>query len=252
MNPEVAAARRRQPTSAVTPTQTPSVSSSNPYSSGTRTPPPMMGGSDAAEDDDDGQRFSDAPDQVASARAAVSDLFSQWMDPLTEWNLPHVSREIMELIKQDEELLDQLIDESLMKTVYDIGLALITRQRAQHTWVSQARSTLNTPTVRSTGNGWAEAREGKVRLTKKFDWMHQPILVARRHYVRYEIATKAHLEAAMEMQATRLFTARRRHRFHKLMAQGMNDTETVLERYTPEDLMALYNEAERQILNETV
>jgi hypothetical protein len=194
-----------------------------------------------------------------SARSIVSRMFEERSDTLDEFSLPSITNDVLDLVKQNTALLYRLVDECLRPMLYDIGLGVLSSQRAKKSQVkaisnavrvlpepsSEASVALDLMTaIRQRPAPPARSRSG-------FDWLRHPVSVAPKETVRLRRAMRGDLERAITFAGQGIESTRVTIAYYELVKEGLtNDTQTVAERYRDEDLAALWGRAERRIATE--
>jgi hypothetical protein len=77
-----------------------------------------------------------------SGRTRVRRLFEALSDDLDEFSLPELADQVFEQVQADPALIAQLIDEMLRPMVYEIGLGVLSSQRARRSRAAPVRDAL--------------------------------------------------------------------------------------------------------------
>lgn len=221
-------------------------SSGDPPNQGTPTqPPPPPGGNGSGGGDSNDDRY------YRTAREVVRDLFTQETEPLTDFNLPRISDEITDLILDDIELHALFVNEVLREMVYEIGMQVLGTQRARLSMYDKIIQQPHDPDWKTASGrvDWKAVKEGRLP-SKQFNWLHEPILVNRRRFVRLEVATKEDVHKAVELEAANIKPALVRLRYHQMIEGALQPGQLVPQRFTNEQLMELYRLAVTQVERE--
>lgn len=206
-------------------------------------------------------RMSDDPQILKlSARSIVGRMFEELSDGLDEFSLPDITNQVFGRVKADADLLDRLVEECLRPMVYDIGLTVLSSQRAKRSRAAPLRDAIRgslpapTPAPAALGDVRATLpspapRRAPVRTG--FDWLRQPVAVAPRQTIRLRRAVRADLERAIGFAGQGIESTRVSLAYYELIREGLTtDVQTVAERYSDDQLAALWRRAERRVAAE--
>jgi hypothetical protein len=147
-------------------------------------------------------------------------------------NLPQLANRVAEIVRADEELSANLIDEIVRPYVYEQGVQIFARTR------NEAVLELGDEVV---GRSEFEAR-AKV-LTSRFErWMEH----AGGRYVNFMEMRRADLEEAAGQRKKRATTELKVAEFELYLARSLKGEEKVGDRYTPDELEEMWAKAYRE------
>lgn len=206
---------------------------------------------------DDAQEKPPVPTAAPTSRIAVTRMFEKITDKLDEWSLPDTTDTIEQQVRNDPVLLKQFLDEHLREMIYSVGMALMTQQRASDQRMAEALAMIQNVVSTSTtphGPGVStigdllNARNGQIPLTQQFNWLKEPLLVARGRHIRLGVATAPDLEAAIEIEEKRIEPQRVRLVWHKLILAALTDRQQgVSQRFTSNELIQLRQAAQLEV-----
>lgn len=191
-----------------------------------------------------------------SARAIVRRMFEELSDTLDEFSLPQITDDVFGRVKGDRMLLERLVDECLRPMVYDIGMAVMSSQRARKSRASALGDAIRAlPSPTSTGEmSMPLPLTPRRRLStgarsgSRFDWLKHPVAVAAKQTVRLRRAVRGDLELAIMFAGQGIESTRVTIAYYEIVKEGLeSNTQTVAERYRADDLAALWQRAERRV-----
>lgn len=181
-----------------------------------------------------------------SSRIAITRLFAEQTDPLTEFNLPEKSRLVLKQALDMPSLLEQFIGDHLYYMIYEIGMAYMTSQRANAARLAEARAAIETVAsrVRQARADGGEAAVGEVLdPIVPFNWLNEPVLIARGKMVRLGWATREQLEGAVALMKQRLDPAREKLTYMTLIISHLAPGQTPNERFVNDDMPDVMEQA---------
>jgi hypothetical protein len=185
---------------------------------------------------------------MLSSRSAVRRLFEELTDSLDEINLPLIADEVTASVKDNPELLAAFLEEHLRPMVYEVGFSVLQTQRASTARLASAARAVQS-VVRPSANDLRPAVRGRLLTPPPsersgFDWLRQPIMIARGRQIRLEAARQHELDLAIEASKRRLGPARHRVAYYALVRTALTDPErTVGDCLDDARLAALWREA---------
>jgi hypothetical protein len=195
-----------------------------------------------------------------SARAIVSRMFEELTTDLDEFSLPKLTDEVFDRAKADEALWAKLLDESVRPLIYEIGLSVLSSQRARRSQSAAIRDIITSlpepaqsvgPPVRPQARAQPRSEPRRSVTRAGFDWLRHPVAVAPRETIRLRRAVRDDLKRAIRFGAEGIEARRVTMAYYEFIEEGLtSDTQAVAERYTEADLAALWARAERRIATE--
>lgn len=192
-----------------------------------------------------------------SARSVVRRMFEELSGDLDAFSLPGITDDVFGRVKRDGALLERLVDECLRPMVYDIGMAVMSSQRARKSQakaIGDALRVLPAPPSASTIPSPVSAvhqRQPPPRSRSGFDWLRHPVAVAPKETVRLRRALRSDLERAITFAGQGIESTRVTIAYYELVKDGLeSDTQRVADRYRDDDLAALWKRAERRVATE--
>lgn len=212
---------------------------------------------DAADQDAAADGETSRP-AATTSRATVRAMFREEIPyELDQFSLPDAAASIDQRIRSDPTLLKQFLDEHLYKMIYEVGMSLVVSEKANDQRMKEALAMLKhvTSTVRDpTGPGPATVGQlyggslAPIPLKHAFKWLKEPVLIARRHYVRLEVATRPNLQAAIKLMDNRVRPQRVRLAWFRLMEAALADNgQTIGGRFNAVELVELRQQALREV-----
>jgi hypothetical protein len=191
-----------------------------------------------------------------SGRTRVRRLFEALSDDLDEFSLPDLADRVFEQVRADPGLIEQLIDEMLRPMVYEIGLGVLSSQRARRSRAAPVRDALLS-LAEPPAEGGAVRSDPELTPVRRgpqglgFAWLRQPVALAPRQTIRLRRAVRADLERAIHFGGQGIASTRVSLAYYELVKDGLtSETQTVAERYTDEELARLWQRAERRVATE--
>lgn len=188
---------------------------------------------------------------MLSSRSAVRRLFEEMTDDLDEINLPEIADRVTAAVRENPDLLAAFLDEHLRPMVYEVGFSVLSSQRANERRVESAARQIAAVVMPQTSPPTrvsARLLRRPKREPSGFDWLRQPLAVARGRHMRLEAARRPDLAAAIERQVSRLFPVRQRAMHYALVHAALpDDDQAVGDVLTDAQVGTLWHEAKRRI-----
>lgn len=171
----------------------------------------------------------------AESNKSATSLLREWMRDriqlLGEVKIRELGEEGYLFLAEDQDRLNQFVTERVYDMAAEIGRAvLLETRRIRRFYEAEAKT----------------EEEKQARLGRWFQRMeHQPI---RGNYMRLQAMTKQDLLVAAEEREKRATVELVTARWYRLLAAGMTEEQTVMDRWKPEQVANLYESAADSLL----
>jgi len=158
-------------------------------------------------------------------------MFEELTDDLSDINLPLIADEVTAAVRDNPELLAAFLEETLRPMVYEVGFSVLQSQRARShrlTSTIKAVSAVVTPASSTARSIRGQLLRPPARRSG-FDWLRQPVMVARGRQIRMASARKHDFDLAIDETRRRVEPGRHRVAYYTLVRDALPDPDQTVE-----------------------